>query len=280
MRSRKGINILALIFAFALSFAVTAYLLYEYVQGQQEESILSKPLSLLDSVAFKYALNLDSLRADSSFIRMLTKDLTEDDIYTQMLAYSDDEVAARFTDSTKKTPTDSLSALADTVQFMPTDSLRKIMALKDLSEQKLTDYVTNNQERFNLLKEKKGLVGEVSKLQKQIDTISTKTEKVIGEYKNKKDSLDMVARENARLIEEANQTKGQNFVELVRKYEAMKPVKAAEILVDMPDEEVVKLLKKMNNRQAGKILTALPPAKAANLSLLIMKDKSDLESKK
>jgi len=273
MQSRKAVNIWATLIVFALLYAGATFVFYKYFGTKAHESEVLEPLNMLDSLGFKYDLNIDSLRKDSTFTKMLTVDLTEDDIYTKMLSYTDEEVIARFKDTTQQ-------ALTDTLQFFPTDSMRKIMAEKDIMEEKLTEYITNNTERFNLLKEKKGLVKEVSTLQKQIDTISTKTETVISKYKSTADSLSAVAKENSLLKEQANELKGQNFAELVRKYEAMKPLQAAKILEDMPDLEVVKLLKKMNNRQAGKILTALPPEKAASLSLLIMQDKSDLEKVK
>lgn len=272
MQSRKALNIWATLVVFVLLYGAATFVFYKFFGNQPQDTAASAPLNMLDSLGFKYDLNIDSLRKDSTFTKMLTADLTEDDIYTKMLSYTDEEVIARFKDTTQQ-------ALTDTLQFFPTDSMRKIMAETDIMEEKLSDYVTSNKERFELLKEKKGLVKEVSTLQKQIDTISTKTETVITKYKSTADSLSAVAKENSQLKKQANELKGQNFAELVRKYEAMKPLQAAKILESMPDIEVVKLLKKMNNRQAGKILTALPPEKAASLSLLIMQDKSDLENK-
>jgi len=49
-------------------------------------------------------------------------------------------------------------------------------------------------------------------------------------------------------------------------YEAMRPQEAARILVDLDDEEISLLLLDMSPRQAGQILAALPPERAAAVS--------------
>ncbi|MFO7311359.1 MAG: hypothetical protein C0P61_004795 [Bacillota bacterium] len=49
-------------------------------------------------------------------------------------------------------------------------------------------------------------------------------------------------------------------------YEAMRPQEAARILLDLTDEEISLLLVGMSPRQAGQILAALPPDRAAQVS--------------
>lgn len=271
MRSRKGINIWVTLVIFAILYAAVTFGFIKYFKNQAVKSTIEAPLSMLDSVAFKFGLNIDSLRHDSTFTKMLTKDLTEDDIYTKALSYSDDDVIKRFADTTK-------AGMNDSIPFFPTDSMRNIMAINDITEERLAEYVANNQERFNLLNEKKGLVKEVSTLKKQIDTISTKTESIISDYKTKADSLNIVMKEIAEIKKQGREFNEQEIAKLVKDIEAMKPVPAAKMLEELPDVFVVKLLKKLKNRQAGKILTALSPAKSASLSLLIMQNKSEPEA--
>lgn len=78
-----------------------------------------------------------------------------------------------------------------------------------------------------------------------------------------------------RQIEElAQQRKAMEeskYVDLARLYEAMKPDAAAAILVNLDDAKVIKILNRMKERQAAKIMTsgAMPAERAARITKLM-----------
>jgi len=67
-------------------------------------------------------------------------------------------------------------------------------------------------------------------------------------------------------IEEEKRIKGENQRHLAATLEAMPPDKAGKLLEKMEEEVAVQLLRRLKGKEAGAILTALAPDKAARLS--------------
>ena len=258
MTNKKGINkILMAVMALAI-YALASFLFYIFLEPEEKKEP-QKAVSLIDSLAIKYELNLDSLREDKKFIGELMKKVPEDEIYDRMLSYTDEYV---------------IQQLENDTLTSANDSLRTIIAKDELKEEYLLEFIENNKEKYQLMLDKKKLYREVGALEEQLDTIARKSEKVISNNITNKKKLDLLSKENEKLKQEPEEKQDtQNLKKLVKKYESMKPLKAAKILYGMPDNEVVKILKGMKHRQAAKILTALPAQKASKLSLLLMKEK-------
>ena len=258
MTNKKGINkILLAVMALAV-YALASFLFYIFLESEEKKEP-KKAVSLIDSLAIKYELNLDSLREDKEFISELMKKVPEDEIYDRMLSYTDEYV---------------IQQLENDTLTSANDSLRTIIAKKELKEEYLLEFIQNNKEKYQLMLEKKKLYQEVGALEEQLDTIARKSERVISDNITNKKELEVLSEENKKLKQEPDKKQNtENIKKLVKKYESMKPLKAAKILYRMPDNEVVKILRGMKNRQAAKILTALPAQKASKLSLLLMKEK-------
>jgi len=258
MTNKKGINKVLMTVMALTVYALASFLFYIFLESKEKKEP-KKAVSLIDSLAIRYELNLDSLRNDEKFIGELMEKVPEDEIYDRMLSYTDEYVIQQFKN-------DSLTSA--------NDSLRTIIAKEELKEEYLLEFIQNNKEKYQLILDKKKLAREMGALKKQLDTIAKKSEKVISSSITNEKKLNLLSKENEKLKQEPKKKKAtENLKKLVKKYESMKPLKAAKILYRMPDDEVVKILKGMKNRQAAKILTALPPQKASKLSLLLMKER-------
>ncbi|MBI4531170.1 MAG: hypothetical protein HY709_06560 [Candidatus Latescibacteria bacterium] len=78
-------------------------------------------------------------------------------------------------------------------------------------------------------------------------------------------------REIEQLVREKKALEETKIAELAKLYEAMKPDAAAAILTNLDDKKVIKILNRMKDRQAAKILTstAMPPERAAQITKLM-----------
>jgi len=258
MSNKKGINKIIMAVMAVAVYALASFLFFMFLKNEDKEPV-KESINLIDSLAIQYDLNLDSLRNDSTFINELMKKIPDDEIYDRMLSYTDEFV-------TEKTNNDTLTYASD--------SLRTIVAEEELQEEYLLEFIENNRDKFQLMMEKKELKREVGALEDQIDTIARKSETIISENISSKKEIEELSKKTEEQKEgSAKVNNSENIKKLIKKYENMKPLKAAKILYGMPDKEVVMILKQMKSRQAAKILTALPPQKASRLSLLMMKDK-------
>ena len=211
---------------------------------------------VLDSLARRYSLNLDSLRIDSLFVSNIQSNIYEDDIYEKILEYDDDYIRNEIGNDT----------------ILVSDSLKSIIALKELTEEKLLEFVEDNREIYEMEFEIEKLKNEKSDLKGQIDTLSIKEDDIVEDSGDNENKIIKLEKENKELLDKSKELDGKNLKALVKKFETMKPARASQIIQNLPDDEVVKMIKLMKNKQAAKILTALPPTRSANISLMIMND--------
>ncbi|MBS4198957.1 hypothetical protein KHA93_04725 [Bacillus sp. FJAT-49732] len=106
------------------------------------------------------------------------------------------------------------------------------------------------------------LDAEIQNKSAQIDQLKSQLEKNESEKERfllEKQSLEQT-------IEELRQMKDENkraFKEIVSTYEAMTPKSAAPIILEMNDDEAVKILSNIGTETLAKILEKMPPDKAA-----------------
>ncbi len=262
--NRKGINNIVLIIISLIASTAISTGIFIYIKDPP----LPLPFEMssediLDSLARRYSLDLDSLRTDMTFISNLQLDIFEDDVYEKILEYDDEYIRKELGNDT----------------ILVSDSLKSIIAMKELTEEKLLDFVEGNRDIYEMEFEIEKLKSEKQQLKGQIDTLSVKEDDIVEDSGDKDDKINKLEKENKELLDISNELKGKNFKALVKKFESMKPARASQIIQNMPDNEVVRMLKLMKNKQAAKILTSLPPNRSAIISLLIMKEDSTSNSK-
>lgn len=78
-------------------------------------------------------------------------------------------------------------------------------------------------------------------------------------------------RQIGELAQQRKEVEESKYVDLARIYEAMKPDAAAAILVNLDDAKVIKILNRMKERQAAKIMAsnAMPAERAARITRLM-----------
>jgi hypothetical protein len=94
------------------------------------------------------------------------------------------------------------------------------------------------------------------------------------EKKKQANQLLQIKKELASLKEEKKKSDRINdthIKQLAKVYEAMKPEKAAEILKELDNELLTAIFRQIKQRQAAKIMAALPPNRAAKLSRMLGK---------
>ena len=208
------------------------------------------------------ALNIDSLKSSKTFENALKSKITDEDVEERIYLYDDDYV---FNKLAEQDP-----SIKDSTDYFITDSLREVVAKQELLDESFQSFIESNKEKYELRKRLKLQQEENQNLTNRIDTLSTEQKAVGKKPDDRNKTIEELQKQNRTLLEKNKELSGKNLAALVKKYESMKPAKAARILYDMPDKSVVKILKKMKNRQAGKVLANLPPAKAAALSVLIL----------
>jgi flagellar motility protein MotE (MotC chaperone) len=115
------------------------------------------------------------------------------------------------------------------------------------------------QERADLAKEQERFNEQYARLEILQSEIEKQREELVKERLQLENKMAAVPE-----IEEAR------FKKLAKIYEAMKPVEAAAILETLPDAQVASIISKMgDDRQKGRILSALTTEKAARLNKLI-----------
>ncbi len=261
---KKGLGIPAIIVIGLLVYGSLAYVFYLMYKQDAEEVIITeeaKQINMLDSLAKKFKLNIDSLRNDSLFMASIENQIMDTEVFDKYIMYSDNYVENEIK---RKHPELKDSAL------VVSDSLRRVVAIAELKEEKLLEFVENNQEKYELYFEKEHLEDELKNLETKIDTIKTKSNEIINDNQSKTREIAELKAANKHLQVEASKLSNKDLKLLVKKYEAMKATNAAQVMLNLPEDDIVLILKKMNNRKAGKILSALPPSKAASVSLKIL----------
>lgn len=265
MQNNKGVSIAVLVIIGLLLYGGATYLFYLLMQPDDDQTAkIVTPEEIIDSLAIKYDLNVDSLQQSASFLDALKSRITEEDIEERIYLYDDEYVLKKLIE---KDP-----GIADSTDYFITDSLRTVVAEDELLEENFKNFIDSNKEKFELRRKLREEEEKNRMLASRLDTLSTVKSEISSENDESSKKIEELQKLNKDLLEKTQELSSKNLASLVKKYESMKPLKAARILYSMPDGNVVKILKKMNNRQAGKILASLPPSKAAALSVMIMLD--------
>lgn len=252
---QKGIGKIAIIAIGVVLYALATAGFYFYLKKPASNKAAKKSMTSLDSLVMQYSLNIDSLRNDTTFMKAITKDIQEYDIYEKTESYNDSYIKKMLKDSS----------------LLVTDSIKEIIALKEIKEERLLDYIKVNKPRYELMKKNKDLQSKISKLEKELSGVEAKSSEINVDNEKKKTEIQKLTQEKNKIKEKAKLLKSKEFDNLVKKFNAMKSERLAGILLGMPDDEVAEILLKMKNRNAAKVMAKLPSAKAATLSRIIIK---------
>ena len=75
------------------------------------------------------------------------------------------------------------------------------------------------------------------------------------------------------LVKRLEQFDEDNFKNLVKVYESMRPEEAGPLMSSLKEETAIKIFSQMNNKKAAKILPFVEPKKATRISEALMKKK-------
>ncbi|MEK3886974.1 MotE family protein [Bacillus sp. FSL K6-3431] len=116
---------------------------------------------------------------------------------------------------------------------------------------------------------------KIISLDAEIQDRDAKINQLQGQLENKDVEKEQILAEQERLeqtIEELRQIQTENkraFKEIVSTFEAMTPKKAAPIILEMKEDEAVKILSNLNTKSLAKVLEQMPPKNAAIFSGLL-----------
>ncbi|MBN1967911.1 MAG: hypothetical protein JXR48_02795 [Candidatus Delongbacteria bacterium] len=258
----KGLGLVAMILIASITYIGSLVLFTYAIKKFSPPVVIEQPVDL-DSLAAYYLLNLDSLRNDEDFMRGIRERITEEDIKEALSNVDDNEIL------------NDLGVNIPGVVFTVTDSLRMNYAMADLLESELMEYINENEMTLQLKKEKVELQRKLDSLHAQLDTVNVASDSLRIINSEKENAITQLEEQNKELQKSEEEMNTADIVALAKKYDSMKPRKAAQILNGMDESDVVKILKKMKTRQAAKVMTELPPVKASQLSILMMSETVD-----
>ncbi|PID28160.1 MAG: hypothetical protein CR982_04680 [Candidatus Cloacimonadota bacterium] len=254
---RKGIGLFSMLSIAILTYVGSAvlfiYLLDKYTPPSEVEKNVN-----LDSLASFYLLNLDSLRNNKDFMAGIKKRITDEEIEDAVSLVEDSTILSE------------IGVNIPGIEFQITDSLRTNYAMKDLVENELLEYINENKATLELKKEKVELQRKLEKLKSKLDTTRTKSVALEKNLASKEGEIKRLETEKEEEVKNRTELNTKELSSLANKYNSMKPRKAAQILMGMNEGDVVRILKKMKNRQAAKVMTELPPVKASKLSMMMI----------
>lgn len=255
--NRKGIGLVPMLLIATITYAGSAFLFIWLIDKYTPPPEIEKPINL-DSLASHYLLDLDSLRGSSDFMEGIKRRITEEEIEAAVEEVDDDQILAE------------IGINIPGVEFQINDSLRTEYAMKDLIENELLEYINENKPTLELKKDKVELQRKLDKLRSKLDTTQTKSSDLEKNLAVKDGEIKRLESEKEETAEKKKELNTKELAALANKYNSMKPRKAAQILMGMDEVDVVKILKKMKNRQAAKVMTELPPPKASKLSMMMI----------
>lgn len=126
------------------------------------------------------------------------------------------------------------------------------------------DGQTDKEKAISLQAEIKNKEAKIEQLEKKLQTSDKKVEDLLTE----KDQLELEI-EKLKKQEETAVTDGKQEDKLITTYESMSPKNIANILVNLSDDEAVKILAEMSTEKQADILEKLPPETAAKYTKLL-----------
>lgn len=138
----------------------------------------------------------------------------------------------------------------------------KIPIITDIKEGKENEkYVEYEDKIISLDAEIQDKNAEINQLKSQLDSKDLEKERLVVEQERLEQTI-----EELRQIQTENK---RAFKEIVSTFESMTPKKAAPIIIEMKEEEAIKILSNLNTDSLAKVLEKMPPEKAATYSGLL-----------
>ena len=119
------------------------------------------------------------------------------------------------------------------------------------------------------LQKRQARLKELEKKERQLDKREEALRILRGQIDEKLTKLEMLRQEIEELVAEKEAFEEQRFEHLVKVYEGMRPAEAASLVERLHKETAVRLLFHMKGKKVGKILEAINPEIAAQLSELL-----------
>jgi len=110
------------------------------------------------------------------------------------------------------------------------------------------------------------LAVEFESRKKIIEKREAKLKEEEAKVQAKLDSINTIKRQLESLTQEKSKLEEEKIAKLVKVFESMRATEAANVIAQLDDRIVVKMLTSMNDRQAAKILQELNPQRAAEIS--------------
>ncbi len=218
---------------FFLSFIITNTLLYFMMNKQYQKSLLEDVVT--DSIP-----DLTSLVQPDTLI-----DKIEEVIPNRIAEYE------KFM-ALKKEMTDMMQDLAIYEYTQP-----QIDSVKNNANIKIDSLAMNNQQQ----------IANMSMMSDKIDSLTEQNSELLSRIKTLTEKISEMEKEKSKeeVVPEDNTQQEQSLKYLAQTYDTMKPKEVARLLLPLPDEKVIKILKMMNQRKTGKVLQSLPAIRSSRI---------------
>lgn len=262
---------------FIVSFIVTFGALYFLMRGAQN------PFSKIEQAADSTAVAIDSTEVEQepdpeaeerkrqreieekvkkiARDRILEKEYEVEELKQQIetLKFAYEENRRRYRElATTTISSDSLKIIIDELEKQKKDVAEKEETIAEL------DSVTH---KLKTLVKNVTLADTTEKIEPDsVEKVLAELDKEREEKKKQQENIKELEQKIENLKKEDEKKNDVNISKLAKVYNAMKPADAAQIMKNLNDELVIEILRRVKQRQAAKILSQLPPARAARIS--------------
>lgn len=150
------------------------------------------------------------------------------------------------------TNTNVFQIVDDAVEKLPfVDSEKEIIESSTLNQEKVVELQAQIQEKE----------AQVTKLQGEVDGANTKNEELVIEIERLQYEIETLQRQQSETSMEQQ--------EILKTFETMSAKKAAPIILELSDDEAMRILAGMKTDTLSAVLTNMPPAEAAKYTELL-----------
>jgi len=266
VQPRQRSELKSFVFFFLVSFIFTFLVVYVFIRGFQNP--FKKPTKVGESSAVS-----DSSLSDAASEKTVAKNLTQqlDTLVSEQLLDKENEII-KLKEEIEFLKEANQSAQRQLGTAISPDSLLNLKLALEEAEKTIQqkEYQIKNlkteKERIQTLRDKSFFVSTDS-----LNSLFASLEREKREKEKRDEELKALQRQLENL-QQASATTGDenpNIKQLAKVYDAMQPEKAAQIILELDDQLIASLLKRLKQRQAAKIMGAIPPMRAAKISQML-----------
>ncbi len=143
--------------------------------------------------------------------------------------------------------------------------------LQDMSFEEADSLVERHSKIIeSLIERQQAYIEKIEELRKQLSEKNVKITSLEEKISKMEEKFTSLESQYAKEEEQAEESEKQNSIKyLADTYSTMDAKKVAQLMLPLTDEKIIEILRKMNQRKSGKVLSYLPPSRSAKIVALM-----------